>query len=86
LRDEDAPHAALLHEAGLAYPALYQRSDWWDKREGALPNPYVQYPEMDQAAAFVCTNRICSQPVFDPAELAPTVTRMLAARSTEAIQ
>ena len=83
---KDAPQAAVLHEAGLAYPALYKRIDWWDKREGPLPNPDVQYPEMDQPAAFACTNRICSQPVFDPAELAPTVARMLAARSTEAIQ
>ena len=72
---KDAPEAAALHLAGLAYPALYKRIDWWDKREGPLPNPDVQYPELEQPAAFACTNRICSQPVFDPAELGGTVTR-----------
>jgi hypothetical protein len=76
---KDAPEAATLHAAGLAFPALYKRIDWWDKREGPLPNPDVQYPELDRPAAFACTNRICSQPVFDPADLADTVTRMLAA-------
>jgi uncharacterized protein len=76
---KDAPEAGALHAAGLAFPALYKRIDWWDKREGPLPNPDVQYPELDEPAAFACTNRICSQPVFDPADLAGTVTRMLAA-------
>jgi hypothetical protein len=41
----------------------------------------VQYPELDQPAAFACTHKICSQPVFDPADLAGIVTRMLAATS-----
>jgi uncharacterized protein len=76
---KDAPEAATLHAAGRAYPALYKRIDWWDTREGPLPNPDVQYPELEQPAAFACTNRICSQPVFDPAELGGTVTQMLAA-------
>ena len=35
------------------------------------------------AAAFACTNRICSQPVFDPAELGGTVTQMLAATGSK---
>ena len=76
---KDAPESATLHAAGRAYPALYTRIDWWDTREGPLPNPDVQYPELDQPAAFACTNRIGSQPVFDPAELGGTVTQMLAA-------
>ena len=78
---KDSPQAAILHAAGRAFPALYKRLDWWDKREGPLPNPDVQYPDLDQPAAFACTNKICSQPVFDPADLAGTVTRMLAATS-----
>jgi hypothetical protein len=63
----------------LLSPRLYKRVDWWDKREGPLPNPDVQYPELDQPAAFACTNRICSEPVFEPEGLAETVIRMLAA-------
>ena len=29
-----------------AIRALYRRIDWWDKREGAMPNPDVRYPEL----------------------------------------
>lgn len=76
---KDAPESEALHAAGRAFPALYKRLDWWDKREGPLPNPDVEYPELEQPAAFACTNKICSQPVFDPADLTGTVTRMLAA-------
>jgi len=75
---KDSPEASRLHAAGRVFPALYKRLDWWDKREGPLPNPDVQYPDLEQPAAFACTNKICSQPVFDPAGLATTVTRMLA--------
>lgn len=83
---KDSPEAATLHAAGRAFPALYKRIDWWDTREGPLPNPDVQYPELDQPAAFACTNRICSQPVFNPADLAGTVTGMLAARTANEIE
>jgi hypothetical protein len=38
----------------------------------------VQYPELDQAAAFACANRICSLPVFAPGDIAETVKQMLA--------
>ncbi len=74
---KDDLRSATLHAAALAYPAPYRRIDWWDKREGALSNPDVQYPELDEPAAFACTDRICSLPVFDPAELANTVNRMV---------
>jgi len=74
---KDAPEAVVLHKAGLAYPALYKRLDWWDTREGPLPNPDVRYPELDQPAAFACANKICSLPAFDEAALAENVSRML---------
>ncbi|MGA7458016.1 MAG: hypothetical protein WBW51_11970, partial [Methyloceanibacter sp.] len=83
---KDSPEAATLHAAGRAFPALYKRIDWWDTREGPLPNPDVQYPELDQPAAFACNNRICSQPVLNPADLAGTVTGMLAARTANEIE
>ena len=47
----------------------YKRVEWWDDREGAMPNPDVQYPTFDKAAAFICTNRRCSAPIFDPAKI-----------------
>lgn len=78
---KDDPRAIELHAAARAYPARYKRLDWWDKREGNLPNPDVEYPELDQAAAFACTNRICSLPVFSVDELTDTVHRMLALKA-----
>ncbi len=74
---KDDPRSATLHAAALEYPAPYRRIDWWDKREGALTNPDVQYPELDEPAAFACTDRICSLPVFDSTELANTVNRIV---------
>jgi uncharacterized protein len=78
---KDDQRSAVLHAAARRFPAIYKRIDWWDKREGPLPNPDVQYPELDEPAPFACTDRICSQPVFDPEDLAKTVTQMLAAKS-----
>ena len=74
-RKTDA-NAARLHAAARGYPAAYKRLDWWDTREGPLPNPDVTYPELDQAAAFICTNRICSLPMFTPEDLTATLQRL----------
>jgi hypothetical protein len=80
---KDDARSGALHAAGRAFPAIYKRLDWWDKREGALPNPDVQYPEMEQPAAFACSDRICSLPVFEPKDLAETVATMLGRNRTE---
>ena len=47
------------------YPSFYKRLEWWDTREGKLPNPDVQYPSVPRAAAYVCTERTCSAPIFN---------------------
>ena len=47
----------------------YKRVELWDRREGALPNPDVEYPELPQAAAFVCTAKSCSSPIRKPDQL-----------------
>ncbi len=73
---KDDPGAQKLHAAALAFPAIYLRLDWWDTREGPLANPDVTYPEMDEAAAFACSNHTCSLPEFSAADLTATVTRM----------
>lgn len=52
---KDDPQALALFKTALAFPALYRRVEWWDTREGAMPNPDVQYPAMPNAAAFVCS-------------------------------
>jgi hypothetical protein len=61
---KDDPSAYVLFMAALKNPSAYKRVEWWDAREGAMPNPDVQYPQMDKAAAFVCTDRSCSMPIF----------------------
>ena len=73
---KDDPEAAKLHSAARSYPALNKRLDWWDKREGALPNPDVTYPELEQAAAFACSANLCSLPAFSEEDLNGAVKRL----------
>lgn len=63
------PAARALFDAVLDLPGSYQRIEWWDRREGALPHPDVEYPQLPRAAAFVCSNKRCSSPAFEPARL-----------------
>jgi hypothetical protein len=68
--------AATLFAAARAFPARYERLEWWDTSEGPLTNPDVTYPELDKPAAFACANRTCSLPVFTGADLTAAVDRM----------
>jgi uncharacterized protein YyaL (SSP411 family) len=70
--------ARELFRAALTYPSDYKRLEWWDPSEGRLPNPDVQYPQLKAAAAFVCTNRTCSPPIFKAEELHAKVDKLLA--------
>jgi len=63
---KDDPAAQALFQAAAAYPSGYLRLEWWDTREGKLPNPDVLYPELKTAAAFICTGNACSSPIHDP--------------------
>jgi uncharacterized protein len=73
---KDDPAAQALFQSALHYPANYKRLEWWDTREGKLPNPDVQYPELSKAAAFVCTSRVCSAPIFNPRDLGARVDKI----------
>ncbi|MBT6276816.1 MAG: thioredoxin domain-containing protein [Chromatiales bacterium] len=73
---KENPQAQALHAAARAYPAGYKRVEWWDRREGDMPNPDVQYPKLDRPAAFACSNRTCSLPVFEPAKVHGAVARL----------
>ncbi|MGA8222806.1 MAG: DUF255 domain-containing protein [Candidatus Acidiferrales bacterium] len=72
------PAARELFREALGYPSDYKRLEWWDPSEGRLPNPDVQYPQLKSAAAFVCTNRTCSPPVYRADELRAKIDRLLA--------
>jgi uncharacterized protein YyaL (SSP411 family) len=69
------PAARALFATALKQPVAYKRVEWLDKDEGALPNPDVQYPELEQAAAFLCTDRSCSAPIFSPDKISSLVGR-----------
>ncbi|HET6545996.1 MAG TPA: DUF255 domain-containing protein [Rhodanobacteraceae bacterium] len=62
---KDDPAARGLFRALQALPSWYKRIEWWDRAEGPLPNPDVPYPPVKRAAAFVCTDRRCSLPLYD---------------------
>jgi hypothetical protein len=70
------PAAKALYASGLRYPAPYKRIEWWDRSEGPLPNPDVQYPNLPKAAAFACSKTSCSLPVFDPADVKTAIDRL----------
>jgi uncharacterized protein len=72
------PAAQDLHSAALRYPSDYLQIDWWDRDEGGLPNPQIQYPQLDRAAAFACSASACSMPVYDAAGIERAVRSALA--------
>ena len=74
---KDDPAAKALFQAALQYPSFYKRLEWWDTREGKLPNPDVQYPSVSRAAAYVCTERTCSAPIFKAEDVSVKVNRVL---------
>ncbi len=61
--------ARSLFLAALKQPAAYKRVEWLDEAEGPLRNADVEYPRIDKAAAFLCTDRSCSAPIFAPEKL-----------------
>ena len=73
---KDDARAKSLHALARALPARYKRLEWLDLREGKLPNPDVEYPDLGEPAAFACNNRICSFPSFNAEELEATVKQM----------
>jgi len=67
--------AAALFTSAIRYAAVYRRVEWWDRREGNMPNPDVRYPQLSKPAAFICTDSTCSLPIFDASKIATEVAR-----------
>jgi uncharacterized protein len=84
-RKKDLAAQELFH-AAARYPSSYKRLEWWDSTDGPLPNPDVQYPQLSRAALFVCTNRTCSAPIFQPLDLKAQVDRLSALNSTNPLR
>lgn len=68
--------AARRYRAALAYPGLHKRAEWRGPAAGKLPNHGVEYPDLGEAAASACFNRVCSLPVFDAKGLVAAVDRL----------
>jgi uncharacterized protein YyaL (SSP411 family) len=73
---KDDPAARALYAAARTYPTRYLRIEWLDRREGPLPAADIDYPEMQEAAAFACANGACSVPVFAPDEVHRIVAKV----------
>jgi uncharacterized protein YyaL (SSP411 family) len=63
------PAAQALFRAALKQPVSYKRLEWWDSADGPLPNPDVEYPQLERAAAFICKQSSCSAPVYVPEKI-----------------
>jgi uncharacterized protein YyaL (SSP411 family) len=78
---KDDSRAAALYRSALAYPLVNKRAEWWDKREGKLANPDVDYPDFPNGpAAFACTSTFCSYPVTEPGQIAAQLDGLKRAR------
>ena len=66
-----------MHAAALKVPATYLQVDWWDRAEGPLPDPTIEYPSLPRAAAFACTATTCSTPIYEATRLALAVRAAL---------
>lgn len=72
----DAATEALF-AAAKALPGIYRRLELYDPAEGPLPHHDVTYPELPEPALFACTNKVCSLPVFDAAEVPAAFAKLV---------
>ena len=70
------PAAQALFAKAQGHPQGYKRVEWWDRAEGLMPNPDVQYPQLPRAAAYVCAQNRCSLPAFTGDELLAMAQRL----------
>ena len=73
---KEDPAARALFESALRGAPDYARIEWFDPKEGPLPNADVQYPELPHAAAFACAAGSCSLPMASPAQLAKRLAQL----------
>jgi uncharacterized protein YyaL (SSP411 family) len=61
--------ASDLFGTAIGFYHPYRRLEWYDAKEGPLPNADVQYPELPKPAGFICTGSACSSPAYTPEDL-----------------
>lgn len=69
LGGKDDPAARAMFTAALRIPEAHKLVEWWDRREGPAPRGEDIYPELPEAAAFLCANGACSSPLIGPEAL-----------------
>ena len=62
-----------LFQAALRNGPAYDRIEWWDASQGAMLRQDIQYPQLGRPAAFLCTARACSSPIFDAKKLSARI-------------
>jgi uncharacterized protein YyaL (SSP411 family) len=67
---KEDPAARTLFTAALRNAPPYTRLEWYDRKEGPLPHPDVEYPVLPVATAFLCAESACSSPIRAPEALA----------------
>lgn len=75
------PDALLLFNAARKIKSSYKRLEWWDEGEGKMPNPDVRFPSLKRSAAFVCAEKRCSMPIFEPQDIERRITEFRASKS-----
>ena len=70
------PVARAMFAAALRLPDQHKLVEWWDRGEGPAPRGEAIFPEMDQAAAFLCANGACSLPLTSAAALEKRLARL----------
>ena len=76
--------AKKLFAAAVKYPGNYKQLEWQEPKTEALHKD-VTYPDLPQAAAYICTNNSCSAPIFKAEDLAPKIDN-LQARGKEPVR
>ncbi|HEY2342591.1 MAG TPA: DUF255 domain-containing protein [Chthoniobacteraceae bacterium] len=70
---QDLSAQALFNVALRGAPA-FARIEWYDPKEGPLPNADVDYPTGAKAQAFLCSGNACSAPMSAPQDFAKKLT------------
>ena len=67
------PDAIELFDTARKFRHPFKRLEWWDQGEGKMLNPDVRFPSLKRSAAFICIQRRCSMPIFNPGDIARTI-------------
>jgi uncharacterized protein YyaL (SSP411 family) len=73
--------ARRLFETAIAYPCIYKQVEWFDLHDASSRRPSMAYPELPQAAAYLCANHSCSAPVYDEAHLLALLNRKVSSKN-----